>query len=155
MIVSNWNSCVKSSDTVYHLGDFSLGSNGPAYYLKQLNGHINLVFGNHDDPRIIRKCGFVLAEKTRLLRFRFPDQENRQYVWLSHFAHRVWDRSHYGSWHLYGHSHGKLPPMGLSMDVGIDARLSWNLPGESNRSSMRPWSLDEIRTIMEGRAQHG
>jgi calcineurin-like phosphoesterase family protein len=33
---------------------------------------------------------------------------------------RSWPNSHYASWHLYGHHHGKLPPYGLSFDVGVD-----------------------------------
>jgi calcineurin-like phosphoesterase family protein len=41
---------------------------------------------------------------------------------LCHYAMRVWSRSHYGAWHLYGHSHGSLEdlPTSLSFDVGID-----------------------------------
>jgi len=41
-------------------------------------------------------------------------------VVLCHYAMRTWDRSHYGSYHLYGHSHGKLERHGWSMDVGVD-----------------------------------
>ena len=43
-----------------------------------------------------------------------------QVIVLCHYALRVWDRAHYGSWHLYGHSHGQLPSLGLSLDVGVD-----------------------------------
>jgi calcineurin-like phosphoesterase family protein len=41
-------------------------------------------------------------------------------VVLSHFPLEVWDRKHYGSYHLHGHSHGNLPPRGRRMDVGVD-----------------------------------
>jgi calcineurin-like phosphoesterase family protein len=33
---------------------------------------------------------------------------------------QVWYRSNQGSWHLFGHSHGKLKGIGLSFDVGVD-----------------------------------
>ena len=41
-------------------------------------------------------------------------------VWLSHYAHRSWPAQHYGAYHFYGHSHGALPHVGRSRDVGID-----------------------------------
>jgi|SRR5580704_742354 hypothetical protein len=57
---------------------------------------------------------------------------------LCHYALRVWNRSNRGSWHLYGHSHGRLPeaPDSLSMDVGVDTH------------NFRPWHYDEIADIM-------
>jgi calcineurin-like phosphoesterase family protein len=35
---------------------------------------------------------------------------------------RVWRASHFGSWHLFSHSHGNLPELqgALSFDVGVD-----------------------------------
>jgi calcineurin-like phosphoesterase family protein len=35
---------------------------------------------------------------------------------------RIWNRSHHGTWHLYGHSHGSLEhsPNGRSFDVGVN-----------------------------------
>ena len=32
-----------------------------------------------------------------------------QDIVLCHYAMRVWQKSHYGAWMLYGHSHGTLP----------------------------------------------
>ncbi len=67
---------------------------------------------------------------------------------LSHFAHRVWNKSHHGSIHLYGHSHGTLKDntkegvydKGKSMDVGVDTHAEF-----------RPYSIEEIMKIMEKR----
>jgi calcineurin-like phosphoesterase family protein len=52
---------------------------------------------------------------------------------------RVWPRSHYNSWHLFGHSHGKLEPVGKSWDVGVD------------KNNFIPLSLTQIEKIMEKR----
>jgi calcineurin-like phosphoesterase family protein len=62
---------------------------------------------------------------------------------LCHYALRVWNRSNRGSWHLYGHSHGRLPemPTSLSMDVGIDTH------------EFRPWHYDEIAGVMEKKSE--
>ena len=61
-----------------------------------------------------------------------PNLEQTQLVVLCHYSMRVWDRSHYGSWHLYGHSHGNLPPLKNSLDVSVDC---WGY---------RPVSIDMI-----------
>jgi calcineurin-like phosphoesterase family protein len=62
---------------------------------------------------------------------------NGQYIWCSHYAHRVWNLSHHGSWHIYGHSHGSLPPIGLSWDVGVD------------NNNYFPVSFDQLSEIMK------
>ena len=58
---------------------------------------------------------------------------------LCHFSMRVWPKSHYDSWNLYGHSHNCLPGEGKSMDVGVDAH------------GFAPVSFEEVKTIMEQR----
>lgn len=58
-LISNWNSKIKSSDTVYLLGDF--GAEGcENEILKQLSGKIFLIKGNHDKytNEYYRKAGF-------------------------------------------------------------------------------------------------
>lgn len=50
-IINNWNSVVKSDDTVYILGDFSMKKGGQDTYLnymKALAGNKVLILGNHD-----------------------------------------------------------------------------------------------------------
>ena len=48
-IIMNWNSRVKKGDTVYHLGDFGMGSwKEWAGFRERLNGRIILIKGNHD-----------------------------------------------------------------------------------------------------------
>ncbi len=107
-LIDNWNVRVSKDDTIYFLGDFSFGR-GPEYQA-ELNGNIVFVKGSHDSwlrapyllPITVRMCG---EDKT---------------IVLCHYAMRTWEKSHYGSWHLFGHSHGNLPPYGLSFDVGVD-----------------------------------
>lgn len=64
---------------------------------------------------------------------------------LSHYGHRVWHGSHKGWIHLYGHSHGSLPPYGKSIDVGVDSAK--RILGE-----YRPFYLSEIVNIMKDRS---
>ena len=43
-----------------------------------------------------------------------------QHVVVCHYAMRAWPRSHHNSWQLYGHSQGKLEPIGKQWGVGVD-----------------------------------
>lgn len=69
-----------------------------------------------------------------------------QVICFSHYAMRVWNKSHRGNWMLHGHSHGSLPDYELkqnkfkTMDVGIDTHPEF-----------RPYSLAEIAAIMDKR----
>jgi calcineurin-like phosphoesterase family protein len=121
-IINNWNSVVGKQDCVYLLGDFGFGKPEDLLkILKQLNGNVLFVRGNHD------KQMNQIAQLRDTIEVRIPDKRFPSgfcYIWLSHYAHRVWNKSHHGSFHLYGHSHGTLPETdSFSFDVGVD---SWN-----------------------------
>jgi calcineurin-like phosphoesterase family protein len=64
--------------------------------------------------------------------------ENPQVIVLCHYSLQVWDRSNQGSWHLFGHSHGKLKGIGLSFDVGVDCTAFTPLLLEEVASRMTP-----------------
>lgn len=132
VITERHNALVKPKDQVYHLGDFAFANH--ARYLARLNGQHHLILGNHDRPGRLQDAPFLSQNSTLLLR------STPVLLWLSHYAHRVWPQSHYGTIHLYGHSHGKLPGVGRSMDVGVDT------------TNFRPYNLDEIIAIFPTRA---
>lgn len=118
-LTANWNAVVRSGDTVYHLGDFCFKSGkSPAAYIEALNGRIHLIRGNHDE-RTVRESAGLFESVSDICTIKI---DGRQIV-LCHYAMRVWNRSHRGAWHLYGHSHGRLPeiPGSLSFDTGVDS----------------------------------
>jgi len=134
-IIQNWNNVVSKGDKVYHLGDFALGRPSDArQILDRLNGQIFLIRGNHDQVAEHKLCRdkFVWIKDVHKLKI------GEQKIYLCHYAWRVWNCSHHGSWHLYGHSHGSLPDLdsSLSFDVGVDC---WNYT---------PVSMDQIRLRM-------
>lgn len=135
-LVKNWNAVVGPEDTVYHLGDFSFGP--PESYLPRLNGHIHFVFGNHDKAmRHTRQTTRWNHKVTWLPDLAEVTVEGQKIV-LCHYAMRVWNKSHHGTWHLYGHSHGSLPddPNACSIDVGVDVH------------GYRPIAFDEVSIYM-------
>lgn len=146
-LVGLWNATVGVDDVVYHLGDFTMGDIHTAANLwQQLNGQIKIVPGGHDRRWLAGFArnytswtGHPVEVLPPLVSLEYPALGNGKYpqvIVLCHFSMRVWDRSHYGAWHLYGHSHGTLPGYGKSMDIGVD---SWNF---------RPVSLQEVAALM-------
>lgn len=118
MLIVNWNMAVRPKDIVYHLGDFAFRSReAAANYRRRLNGQIFLIEGNHDSAA--RQICEMFESFKQVHEFSW--REHR--FFLSHYAHRTWNRSHHGAFHCYGHSHNSLPddPHARSMDVGVDA----------------------------------
>jgi calcineurin-like phosphoesterase family protein len=120
-VVDRWNRVVATRDTVYHLGDFTLsGIRSFNTWSAQLNGHLRILPGSHDNSWL---GDFVASERIKLLPalFSLELHDPAQIIVLCHYSMQVWDRSTHGSWHLFGHNHGKLPGVGLSFDVGVDS----------------------------------
>jgi calcineurin-like phosphoesterase family protein len=140
-IVEKWNSIVTNNDTVYHLGDFTLGDiRHFTKWVSQLNGNIKILPGSHDHLWL---KDFVESDKVQvvmpLVSVEFHEimmGEYPQVIVLCHYSMQVWDRSHYGSWHLFGHSHGTLKGIGLSFDVGVDCTEFAPIPLEVIASKM-------------------
>lgn len=110
-LIAIWNSLVLPGDVVYHLGDFAFRRH--RYFAERLNGQIVLLEGSHDRMSAAERKAFHWAGPLHIVKGD-PD------IVLCHYAMRVWPRSHYGTWHLFGHSHGGLAPHGKSFDVGVD-----------------------------------
>ena len=125
-IIKRHNSVVKDGDTVVHVGDFTLERNA-GKYIGRLNGNHIFVRGSHD----------YWLPKTHQMIFEY--KSDKIYIVACHYCMRTWPRSHYNSWHLYAHSHGRLDPIGKSWDIGVD------------NNDFYPLALEEIKCIMENR----
>ena len=148
-IINNINKAVGPNDTLYHLGDFCFGSKHDinriaANYRRRINcKYIHFIWGNHDSfaiRNLFSNCHDILNANV-----------DSQRIVLCHYAMAVWDKSHRGAWHLYGHSHtnaenwlDSIMPGRRSMDVGVDnaAKLL---------GSYRPFSFEDIAKIMKDR----
>jgi len=135
-LITNHNKIVKSNDITYHIGDFAFGSmDNIKKLIGQLNGKHIFIYGSHD--KSIARMGRRGEIDYRGSRIEI-EIKNR-FIVMDHYCLRVWAKSHYGSWHLFGHSHGKLEPIGKSWDVGVD------------NNNFYPVSFDRICEIMAGR----
>lgn len=142
VLLKGINDHVSQDDTLYFLGDFCLSKRDKdvkIYRDRIVCKNIVFIKGNHDKPReILHAFGHIYD-------YLEEDFDGIKFC-MMHYALRVWNKSHRGSIHLYGHSHERLEtePWGKSMDAGIDNAIK--LLGE-----WRPFSLDEILKIMEKR----
>jgi len=148
-LIRNWNSIVKTGDTVYHLGDVAKIKDTKALrgLVQKLNGHIHLVYGNHDKfVRQVHQDKFGFSTIQPYLEINVGEQR----ITLLHYAMRTWHHSFRGSLQLYGHSHSKLKddPFLLSMDVGVDAVAERLSPGNRQPQDYRPMSFEEVKDWM-------
>ena len=143
-IIESHNSTVDENDDFFFLGDFCFDRKISTieYLLSRLNGNKYFIKGNHDKKNIIKayeKFGTYLGEQASIkVGNSYKDSQD---IVLNHFAMRTWEKSHHGSWHLYGHSHGSLEHInwGKSMDVGIMV------------NDYKPFSFHQIKAIMDKR----
>lgn len=135
-MVQRWNAVVAPGDLVYHVGDFAFADHTP--YLSRLKGQKRLILGNHDHSNRVKAAkGWSTVDSMLTIK------DGETPIVLCHYGLRVWNRSHYGALHFYGHSHGSLPGDSQSCDVGVDC---W---------SFAPVSLDMIRMKLETQPRRG
>ena len=134
-IIKNYQDLVKPTDDFYFLGDFALCDVYEAEKLiRRLPGNKFFIKGNHDHHKksnvdLYKKYGTYLGHMNEI-------KIDGQLIVLCHYGMRVWNKSHHGSWHLYGHSHGSLPEHNKSFDVGI---MLWDY---------KPVSFEQVKEKM-------
>lgn len=140
ILVDNWNAVVAPDDDVHVLGDFALRCHPArmAEIFNALKGRKHLTIGNHDNGATLSLKWASEPTPYRELQLELqecgPDGKPLlQRIVLCHYAMRTWNQAHRGAIMLYGHSHGNLPAIRNSLDVGVDA---WD---------GRPVSLEMVR----------
>lgn len=143
-LINNWNSIIGQDDTVFHLGDFCFGN--PSKWqeiLSQLNGHIYLIKGNHDDKNLNKSLCSLFEDVVYQARILIDNQT----VYLNHYPFLCYahaDPKHYDNYviNLCGHIHTgprcngsdtdrwNLMKYPTQYDVGVDNNdfkpISWN-----------------------------
>jgi calcineurin-like phosphoesterase family protein len=103
-LIQNWNSCVKSSDEIYILGDFMFKGSGTEAndIVKRLNGRKYLIKGNHD--KFIEDETFDKSNFEWILDYYVLNYKKMKFI-LFHYPIFEWDGYFGDSIHLYGHVH--------------------------------------------------
>lgn len=128
VLIENWNQVVSDDDTVFHLGDFAFGgSNVWKSIIPRLNGHINLIIGNHDRKNL--RQGYMSSFGMVVPQLQIEIEGNP--IYLNHYPFLCYGGSYRGVWQLFGHVHSGPNAEGLDIsrlktlfptqyDVGVD-----------------------------------
>lgn len=104
-IVDSINAAVKESDHLVILGDVIFSSKITQYQrAKEFRERLNcqdiwVILGNHDNYEVMR-------ETFEHVRVRHEFNIAGKIVVCDHYPQRTWNRSHHGTYCLYGHVHG-------------------------------------------------
>lgn len=135
-IIKRWNEKVQPEDIVYHLGDVMLGNNEVGEnFLKQLNGNIKFIIGNHDTNsriKIYEKYGEILGYATVI-------KHGKKTLYLSHYPTLTGnfdDAKRGGTLNLCGHVH--------TFDKFLDTDKGAIYHCEMDAHSCYPILLDDI-----------
>jgi calcineurin-like phosphoesterase family protein len=140
-LVDSINAVVQRADTLWVLGDFCWGKFDVArqYRDRIACRNVHLVRGNHDHGSILPVFDHVIEQGMVTV--------EGQNIWLNHYPMRSWNKSSRGSWHLYGHVHGRFSKEDeqtlwrLTRDVGADA------------SDFQPVGFPSLQSYMAPRIQ--
>ena len=157
-LIDNINATVGTDDTLWHLGDWAFAPDKDyARACEEYRGrikckNIHIIWGNHDKPKKIKHLFISDHTLTEVkIQTSMPRPVN---VVLCHYALAVWNKSHRGSWQLYGHSHSGAEPWmnqhmngRRSIDVGVDN-------AKKHIGEYRPFSTEELTRLLGSKLGH-
>lgn len=142
-LIETWNSVVRKTDTVYHLGDFCFGNVKEWLdVLNQLRGNIVLIKGNHDKTKIVRRVlregylseyyslGTVIKAEGMILN-------------LSHYPLLIGTRPN--NFSIHGHLHSQDSGFINHVNVGIDSTFAKSI----GKTFGTPIEFDELVRYMK------
>lgn len=142
-LIDNWNRVVSPGDLVYSLGDmFWCKGDEAVEVLKQLNGNIFLVKGNHDrcKDKKFKDCFVKIDEYMEI------EDDGRKVV-LCHYPIPCYKNHFYGWYHLYGHVHNSFEHNMMEHNRYLMEEL-YGKPCEMyNVGAMMPWMDYTPRTL--------
>lgn len=106
-VIQNWNSIVGEDDDVYILGDLMLNDNAHGIEcIKRLNGHLHIIYGNHDTDarkKIYDELDAEIIGWATMLKYK------KYHFYLSHYitltGNLEAESLHQCAINLYGHTH--------------------------------------------------
>lgn len=137
-LITRWNNKVGIDDDVYILGDISWhNSTKTIEILKQLNGNLHLIKGNHDAKllknRDLRKMFVEICDYKEL------DIVDGKILVLCHYPIPCFKNHYYGSYHFYGHVH-----------TGFEHNMMLNVKRQIDELYSVPCNMYNVGTMLWG-----
>lgn len=150
LIIDNINKKVSRSDKLWILGDFCLKTKSASFFRSKIKAQCVLIHGNHDPS--ISSCRSVFSEVYSTRETKCKNVS----TFLSHYQHLHWPKSHYGSFHLFGHTHmaredfwDSVPELKERRSLDVCPEHAKKLIGD-----YEPFSEDEIYEILIKKIGH-
>ena len=147
-LIKNWNDAIGPDDTVFHLGDFAWGGSDVwNSILQQLNGHIHLIVGNHDEKNL--RQGYMKYFESVTYQKHITIEGKS--IYLNHYPFLAFGGVYRGMdavWQLFGHVHSKPGATGLDI-----SRMQYLFPTQYDvgvdNNNYKPISFEEVKRIIE------
>lgn len=160
-IIKNWNEIVTDNDVVYHLGDIAVCHDKPQQkefekifnLLKQLNGKIILIKGNHDSRALFKYIDKNNIELNGEPKFSFQDvgaliKMNHCQYYMTHYPMMMGQVKQIIN--LHGHIHHYSVSAKENINVGIDSPEKDYL--KYNKPFGQPFTEDDLNVMIEQKA---
>jgi calcineurin-like phosphoesterase family protein len=132
-ILINLEESLLQGDILYYLGDLTFKEAVAKDFFKRFNKfEIHYIIGNHDNSKVLKIAKNYCKSVSNLKDVEIEGIS----ITLCHYAMRVWNKSHFNAWQLFGHSHATLSPIGKQYDIGVD------------NNSFKPVSFEQLEIIM-------
>lgn len=151
MMLEKINEVFSPGDILYILGDFAHDKSSMVKIRQRIRfKQIVLILGNHDPKKSF--CDIVFGENCVATTREITIKEVP--CFLSHYPHLAWPKSHYGSFHLYGHIHDQrsefwenIFPQIRALDVSPESY-------KRHFGDFGVWSEDQVHELLSKRAGH-
>jgi len=120
-LIDNFRNVIKPGDELYILGDLSFDLDEALSFLNWVPGQKFIVWGNHD-PRKTKDRAVLQKECVKTGDILETTLASGKQVVMCHYPMLRWNKAHFGSFMLHGHTHGncKYPQNMRILDVGVD-----------------------------------
>lgn len=153
-IIQRWNEVVDNDDDVYLLGDLMLNDNVEGWNcMRQLNGRIHVLFGNHDTNARIEM--YKKLPNVTIEGYAIPLEWGRFKFYLSHYptmTSNLENNAHISQHviNLFGHTHQKAKfyqDIPFMYHVGLDAHDCYPVSIETIINDVRE-KVHECRNML-------
>lgn len=148
--IFNMFDVVKKGDDVYILGDLGWDTEVVQQLfdfliMKKKVARIFIIIGNHDENWMKGIKDHPKIHYCQTMTLKAQPKNGYNTLFLSHYPHIIYDKSHYGAYQIHGHGHATTSDRPLLDALVMGKRLNVNC----ELHDYKLWSRDEIEQEMK------